>query len=249
MMELSEELIGGIALGFFWIHTLLIAADACIDLHVLGRLGRRRVRAGVVRSGAGVGGTLARNVVEQIGRSKGDGVVHFNDSSHCSEVFGGVVELDDGTAVELEAGLDIAVWPRADARARAAAPESSQQVEEALVEARRGRGWPRSVVVAIAAGERVFVVDGEGGPSIVSTLDPRRWIAQKRGLIVAFVLGELMLAGACTTLILWPPLFDWSSMLGAAAGLGLFLGVQPIGVAVRDAVRTPDRAYLRGRWG
>jgi hypothetical protein len=57
-----------------------------------------------------------------------------------------------------------------------------------------------------------------------------------------------VLAAACTVAILWPPLFGWISGLGAAAALGLFLGVQPVGVALRDAVRTPDRAYLRGRW-
>jgi hypothetical protein len=48
---------------------------------------------------------------------------------------------------------------------------------------------------------------------------------------------------------LWTPMFGLVSMLGAAAALGVFLGVQPLGVAVNEAVRTPDRAYLRGRWG
>lgn len=249
MLELSRELLGAIALGFFWIHMLLIAGSAWLDFRALGRLRRAPIRAGVVRAGRGPAGALGRNVVEQIGRSKGDGVIHFSDTGHRSELFGGVVELDDGRELELDATADVAIWPATERRLQAAAAESTERIAAAQGEARRARGWPRKVEVAIAPGDRVFVVDGERGPSIVAAVDPRRWLARKRWLIVGFVIAELALAGACTTAILWPPLFDWLSMLGAAAALGLFLGAQPIGVAVADAVRTPDRAYLRGRWG
>jgi hypothetical protein len=38
------------------------------------------------------------------------------------------------------------------------------------------------------------------------------------------------------------------STLGGAACLGFFLIVQPAGTALRDAVRLPSRAWLRGRW-
>ena len=62
------------------------------------------------------------------------------------------------------------------------------------------------------------------------------------------ILAELLVAGLCTVLVLWPPVFGWVSMLGAAASLGFFLGVQPLGVSLNEAVRTPDRAYLRGSW-
>ncbi|MFO7567238.1 MAG: hypothetical protein R6X02_31630 [Enhygromyxa sp.] len=251
MLELSRELIGAVALGFFWVHTLLIAGAAWLDFRALGRLGRAPVRAGIVRSGQGPGGALGRNVVEQIGRSKGDGVIHFSDAAHRSELFGGVVELDEGG--ELELGPlgegEIAVWPAAARRLEVAAPESPEAITAALSEARRARGFARRVEVGIDPGDRVFVVEQDGAPRIVTAVDPRRWIASKRGLIGGFIIAELALAGACTSAILWPPLFDWVSMLGAAAALGLFLGVQPIGVALQDAVRTPDRAYLRGRWG
>jgi hypothetical protein len=248
---LSRELIGAVALGFFWIHILLIAASAWLDARALGRLARGAVRVGIVREGRGPGGALARNVVEQIGRSKGDGVIHFSDAAHRSELFGGVVELDGGGELELHPATDVAVWPDPERRLEAAAPASADIVAAAQIEARRARGWPHAVTVAIGERERVFVVEREPGePSIVAFVDPRRWIARKRGLIVGFVLAELALAGACTVAILWPPLFGgWINMLGAAAALGFFLGVQPLGVAVRDAVRTPDRAYLRGRWG
>ena len=246
---LSNEIIGAVALFFFWLHILLIAGSAWLDARKLARLVRGRVRVGVVRSGRGPGRALACNVVEQVGRSKGDGVIHFSDAAHRSELFGGVLELDDGSELELEPSTEVAVWPAPQRRLAAAAPESVERIAIAAVEARRARGWPRSVTVAIGQGERVFVLEREGGPSIVASIDPRRWLARKRGLIAGFVLGELVLASMCTIAIFWPPLFDWLSMVGAAAALGLFLGVQPIGVAVQEAVRTPDRAYLRGRWG
>lgn len=253
MLELSRELIGAVALAFFWIHVLLIAASACKDARALGRLGRGRVRSGIVRAGKGPGGALACNTVEQIGRSKGDGVVHFSDAAHRSELFGGVVELDDGSELALEAATDVAVWPTAQRRLDVAAPKSAEIVAAAASEARRARGYSRSVSVTIGEGERVFLLEPlatEGNHKlVVATVDPRRWIAGKRWLIAGFIAADLALAGACTVAILWPPLFDLLSMVGAAAALGLFLGVQPVGVAVQDAVRTPDRAYLRGRWG
>lgn len=246
---LSNEIIGAVALFFFWLHILLIAGAAWLDARNLARLARGRVRAGVVQSGRGPGGALARNVVEQVGRSKGDGVVHFNDAAHRSELFGGVIELDDGSELALEPATEVAVWPASQQRLDAAAPGSAQRIATAAVEARRARGCPRSVSVALGQGDRVFVLERGGAPSVVASMDPRRWVARKRGLIVGFVIAELALASACTIAILWPPLFDWVSMVGAASALGLFLGAQPIGVAVQEAVRTPDRAYLRGRWG
>jgi hypothetical protein len=249
LVLVSRELIGAVALTFFWIHILLIAGSAWLDGRALARLGRGRVRAGIVRAGRGPGGVLASNTVEQVGRSKGDGVVHFSDAAHRSELFGGVVELDDGSELELEPATDVDVWPSPKRRLDVAAAKSADIVTAAASEARRARGYSRSVSVTIGEGERVFLLEREGGADIVSAVDPRRWIAGKRWLIAGFVVAELALAGACTVAIFWPPLFDWLSMLGAAAALGLFLGVQPLGVAVQDAVRTPDRAYLRGRWG
>ncbi|HLT38340.1 MAG TPA: hypothetical protein VK034_18770, partial [Enhygromyxa sp.] len=227
--------------------------SAWLEFRALGRLVRGPIRTGIVRSGLGPGGALARNVVEQIGRSKGDGVIHFSDAGHRSELFGGVIELDSldqgGAALELPPAADVAIWPAGERRLAAAVAESAEAIAAVQGEARRARGWPRTVEVTIDPGERVFVVERDGSPSIIAAVDPRRWVAIKRGLIVGFIVAELALAAACTTAILWPPLFDWISMLGAGAALGLFLGVQPIGVAVSDAVRTPDRAYLRGRWG
>ena len=47
---------------------------------------------------------------------------------------------------------------------------------------------------------------------------------------------------------LWPPVFGLVSTLGGALCLAFFLIVQPAGTALRDAVRVPSRAIVRGQW-
>ncbi|PRQ05446.1 hypothetical protein ENSA5_02670 [Enhygromyxa salina] len=277
MPELSREVMAALALAVFWIHVLLIAGAAWLDLRDLiglrralrpsatpveGALGLAR---GVVRRGDGPGQTLARNVVEQIGRGKGEGLILFNDAAHRSEVFGGEVELDDGTRIEIGAVAGV-VWPDRDARDRAAAPSSSDQVAEVEGQARRAKGFRREVEVRVGVGQRVWVggrftqakgwrlepgVAGSEGEAVLisaSELDPRQWLGRRCWLIVGFILADLAIAAGCTVLALWPPLFDWVSMIGAGAALGFFLGVQPLGVSLNEGVRTPDRAYLRGSW-
>jgi hypothetical protein len=276
-LELGWEVMGYIALAIFWIHTLLIAGAAVLDLRDLAGLARRlRPLAGTPSAGAvgllegrliegrGPEGAVARNLVDQVGRSRGDGKVHFSDAAHRSEIFGGALELDDGTRVALSSGAEdqAAVWPAEGARERAAAPDSPAAIEEVIPAAKRGSGWRRGVDLRLSAGERAWASgrveqreDGELAliadaevPLLIAARDPRAWLRRRRLLVWAFILGELAVAGLCTTLALWPPRFELISMIGAAGALGFFLGVQPLGVAVHDAVRTPDRAYLRGTW-
>jgi hypothetical protein len=252
---LSNELMAAFALAVFWVHVLLIAGAAALDLRDLSRLRagmRRGLWAGTVRRGDAANGLFARNVVAQVGRGKGDGRVHFSDSAHRSEVFGGLVELDGQGVVECSA-VDAPVWP--DLERRAAAARASADADLAKIEgqARRAKGWEREIVGALAVGDRVWIAgalrDGRiEDVLVVSAIDPRRWLAGRCWLIVAFIVADLGVAAGCTLAAVWPPMFGIVSMLGAGAALGFFLGVQPIGVTVKEAVRTPDRAYLRGTW-
>jgi hypothetical protein len=196
---------------------------------------------------------FARNVVVQIGRGKGDGRIHFSDAAHRSEVFGGLVELDAGGMIEC-AAVDAPVWPDLERRAGTARAASDADIARAEASAKRAKGFEREVVGGLAVGDRVWIAgavqDGRMGDLlVVSAIDPRRWLAGRCWLIVGFILADLGVAAGCTLAALWPPVFGVVSMLGAAAALGFFLGVQPMGVALNEAVRTPDRAYLRGRWG
>lgn len=245
------EVFAAIALGFLWIHTLLIAYAALLDRRGLAsRLARaREAVVGTVVEAAGPEGVLARAEVDQVGRTKGDGVVHFADRAHRSVGWAGVLEVGgERHSLELE-GAE--VWPELDARERAAAPESAAQLESVLPQAKRAKGWRRTVAVDVGAvGSTVYYLPARGQePAIVSAIDPLGWLRSKRRVALLFVFAELAVAAGCTVLALVPPAFGWVSMLGGAACLGFFLGVQPLGVALTDALRTPDRAYLRGRWG
>lgn len=288
MFELSREIMAGLALAVFWIHALLIAAAAGQDLRALARLRRALARlpsaaAGLrdgavgllevtIREGAGPDDALARNVLEQVGRGKGDGKVHFSDSARRSEVFGGLVELDDGTQLRVEAG-EGAVWPEAGERSCAAARAPELEFAAVEAQARRAKGYRREVQCELGPGRRAWIAGrlreaggwtvepaippvgagvgrGVAGEPVllIAAIEPRRWLARRCWLIVAFIVAELALAAGCTVVALWPPLFGWVSMVGAAAALGFFLGVQPLGVTLNEASRPPDRAYLRGTW-
>jgi hypothetical protein len=251
---LSNELMAALALVVFWVHVLLVAGSAGLDLRELlrlrGRL-RRGLWAGIVRRGDGQDEWFARNVVVQIGRGRGDGRVHFNDAAHHSEVLGGQVELE-GQLIECAAG-EAPVWPDLSRRKAAAGAASDEDIARVENQARRAKGWEREVVDALAVGDRVWIggqlQDGRFTDVVlVSANDPRRWLARRCWLIVAFIVATLGVAAGCTVLALWTPMFGVVSMLGTVAALGFFLGVQPIGVALNEAVRTPDRAYLRGSW-
>jgi hypothetical protein len=225
-----------------------------LDLRELLRLRsrlRRGLWAGTVARGDGPDELFAKNVVVQIGRGRGDGRVHFSDAAHRSEVFGGAVALEDG-AIEC-AAVEAAVWPDLERRQAAARAPSDEDIARAEGQAKRAKGFEREVVSAIGVGDRVWIAGQrhEGRMSevfVISANDPRRWLASRCWLIVAFIVGDLGVAAACTVAATWAPMFGVVSMLGAAAALGFFLGVQPIGVTINEAVRTPDRAYRRGGW-
>ena len=272
---LTREIMAGLTLAIFWIHVLLIAAAAGLDLRDLIALRRRlglvqgAPRPGAeglfraeVCAGQGPGGALACNVVEQVGRSKGDGQVHFSDAAHRSELYGGELELSDGTRVSLVPGA-AAVWPELGRRERAAAPGGPEQIAESIPQARRGKGYRREVEVRLETGSSVWIggrlredeagwafeaSEGTGGQLLVCEGDPRRWLRGRSWIVTTFILAELALAAACTVTALWPPLFGWVSVVGAGVSLGFFLALQPLGVSLNESVRTPDRAYLRGTW-
>jgi hypothetical protein len=83
---------------------------------------------------------------------------------------------------------------------------------------------------------------------ILSAFDPRRWLAGKALLLALFVVAETAAAAACTFVALSPPPFGLVSTIGGALCLAFFLLVQPAGTMVRDAVQTPSRSLLGGRW-
>ncbi|MEP7123666.1 MAG: hypothetical protein ABJE95_22250 [Byssovorax sp.] len=272
---LSKELMGVLALAILWVNTLLIAAAAAKEIAALlawkrrliaveGDSGVGLVRARVTR-GAGPGGALAVQRVEQLGRAAtndegGRRVIHFADRSAVGEVFGGTATRDDGEIeIAVDAGASAEVWVPATALAASGSCASDEVFDRAFADAKKARGFARAVEGAATGevylfgqlrpmGKGLSLAAAKPGGLLVAKFDPRPWLDRKIALAVLFIVGDIALAAACSAVALWPPRFGLVSTLGGAACLGFFLTAQPAGTALRDAVRVPSRAWLRGKW-
>ncbi len=244
---LTRELMGLFCLGVVWMTALLVAGAAYQefrDLRAIARRARRAVR-GVV-----TGGDLAEWAVEQTGRATDDGSIAFHDRAFHNDCFGGRIETGAGLVEILPATC--AVWVDARAREDAAGCDDVTTYDAAHALARKAKGFTRTVRVRVRAGDSVWILgDREGDrvtPSIVASSDPVAFATRKSLLIALFVPVELAACAAATRLALSTPHFGTTSILGAVACLAFFLGVTPIGVALRESVRRPHVAFLRTQW-
>jgi hypothetical protein len=248
---LSRDVMGALALAILWVNTLLIAAAAWKRRSALVRRtsSLSAIRGGTVLRGDGPGGALAALEVTQVGRLTAAALptIAFHDQAYASLLCGGRLALTDGSEVDVAASECAEVWVDDSTFRDAATCPSLGAFEAARADARKARGFARTVSAPIGSGRAVFVATAEDG-ILVATFDPRVWLARKTTLASLFVALELLVAGACTAACLHPPVFGTLSTVGGAASLAFFLLVQPAGTWVRDALRTPDRALRRGTW-
>jgi hypothetical protein len=257
---LSYELMGVFALGVLWVNSLLIIGAALSSLRrLLRRLGAWR-RDGLMAATVVSEGVFARHEIEQTGHKAaddaGDIAIVFHDRNSNSSLLGGEIELDGERAV-VEPGEDVEVWVTRDEQRAAAACPSAEAFAAAYKASRKARGHRRKVVTELGEGDAIrvhgVVRDGRlvapvGLPLVVASFDPRSWCRRRVALILAFQLTVLGLVSGITFLALYPPVFGTVSTLGGMLGLVYFLGIQPIGVAVRESTRLPPDAPLRGSW-
>ena len=262
MLTLSLETMGLFALGVLWVNTLLIAADALKQVNELGRWRTRldaaraagRLVLATVVEGDGPEGAFATHSIEQVGRAmtvSGPQRILFTDRSARGALHGGRVEVE-GRALRIVAASGPLVWCLAEgARGDRAA------FDEAWPRASTFKGFATCMERRVGKGERVWLwldavpsTDSETPvrARLLSVEDPSSVVhasrAPLRRLIVAALLGVIVV----TVLALWPPLFGVVSTLGAAAGIGFFLAIQPLGVAAREKGALPDRRRVGGLW-
>ncbi|MBK8259097.1 MAG: hypothetical protein IPK82_41380 [Polyangiaceae bacterium] len=272
---LTREIMGALALAILWVTTLLVAGVAfkqatshlrrlrSLTPLVPGQEGVGLLR-GTVQEGHGEESALARYEVSQVGRAGADEgrrrTIHFSDRTFSGAVFGGKVKVAN-VELDIRAG-DGDIWPERGAVLSEANCSDQAQFVRVYEEARKARGHLRSVKVNLKKGDTVWVFgkvrkegnsfslgDPAGDSILISAVDPRAFSRGKALFAITFAWVELVIAGGITFLALMPPRFDgWPSKVGGLLGLAFFLSVQPIGTAVRDAVRAPSRAFVRGRW-
>ncbi|HEY1959059.1 MAG TPA: hypothetical protein VGH28_25775 [Polyangiaceae bacterium] len=236
---LSREVMGVLCLGVVWMTALLVAAAAWQELRDLRALAKRAKRASV---GTVVGDDLAEWRALQTGRATDREEIAFHDRKFESEVFGGRVDVD-GETIEI-ARSDAEVWTDERARREAAECSDAKTFDAAYAQARKAKGFARDVRVRVRPGDRVWIV----GKEIVSTIDPVAFCNKKSLAFVLFIPLELAVCAAATRLALATPHFGKTSIAGAIVCLAFFLGVTPLGVALREGARRPSRAFLRNTW-
>ena len=266
---------GALALAILWINTLLIAAVALRQANEKLRMRRalaplRRGQEGTglvearVITGRGEGESLARYEVEQVGRAgeedAGRRTIHFSDRHFRAEIAGGSAAIDDVIVTIPEGGGE--VWPAREDVLRAAAPRGAEGFEAAYAEARKAKGHARNVSVPIREGARIWLGGrfrrtggamelgaAEDVGRLVSAIDPRAWLWRVAALAILFAIVSVIACAGVTALVMTAPIFDgWTSKIGGVIGLGFFLGVQPLGAKVRDVLRSPGSAFVRGVW-
>lgn len=242
----------GFALLAFWLNTLLIAGagvNECVALRrrYADRLAPGRLRRGMVVGGVGEG--VARWQALQVGRSNGRGPILFHDRARVSTVLGGALQLDDGAQIELPAGAAGEVWIAQASKRRAAACDGAEAFAAALPAASRAAGWEREVELELGGGRPIWLGGQVGSTAIVlADADPRAWRTRITGLTALLVVGLVAVAGGCTLLCLWPPVFGTLSKVGAFAAVVAFNLFQLFGKLHHDAIQPPSERALEGAW-
>jgi hypothetical protein len=244
---LSREVMGIFCLVVLWTTALLVAASA---FQLRGRLAAKGAQLG--RGIVGVvdgAGPFARASVTQVGRAL-DPAAHpaiaFHDRAWAGELVGGAV-VAAGARVEVAPSARAEIWVDPERFAAAAACGDVAEFDAAWAQAKKAKGWERTVGVTIEKGERVWV-HAQASPPLVATFEPHAWLGARARALVVFAITELFVCGVVTRIAVTPPVFGTVSMLGAVLGIAFFLGVTPLGVKLREATRFPHEARLRGTW-
>lgn len=256
--------LAGFLLLSVWTVALLSAADVLIDFRRLAGLRRRWTRlpsangtglvTGTVAEGKGPDGAFAVHHLEQRVRLLDQpNTLGFWDRKYGAELFGGTVKVAD--ALVTVAPQPAQVWPNAERQAQAH-PVAPAQFAALLGDAQKAAGALRQLDTPLKAGDTVYVAgtfrDGVAQPAqdgglLISAIDPNAWAAARQNLCLGFVALSLAWASVGTYLaVAVGEPWGLVSKLGAAVLIGLFLGLTPLCVKVRNACKTPDERDVGG---
>ncbi len=248
---LTNEWMGAFCLGVVWLNTLLIAAHVWQAQRALARekaaLGSV-IRARVVDTGGA--SSLAELSVSQIGRamtSGGTPRILFTEASRSAQLHGGAVELE-GQRIALTVEEPTRVWCVASEGTR-----SDSDFDAAYAAASTSRGHASVLAISIGArGAEVWLAGTRDEDAmrvrLISDRDPRAVLGGGRARAFAFIVASIAVLAGVTALAVTRPWFSGLSTLGGVLAVAYFLAVQPLGVALREAIAAPDQRRLGGTW-
>jgi hypothetical protein len=262
----TQEIMAVVALGVLWLNSGLVLAVASKQLGNVLRL--KRMLAVAREKGELVHGTAVRKSgafavrrIEMIGRAittRGPERILFTDGPQSFEIAGGKLKTDAGeVAVAAAKGEQAELWTDQAREADSVRCGSGREFDAAYEAASTFKGFAHEVSIEARGGDHVWVFGTRrgdrieprpNGPLLVSTLDPIAYLNGRALLIAGFVAVALVLLAAITALAVVPPPFGLISTIGAALGLAYFLAIQPLGTALRDAVKTPARKLVGALW-
>ena len=200
---LTLAIMGHVALWILWGNTLLVAVAAAQRALSLLRRARACSPAALAPGSSGMiegrvvsGEPFAEHAVQQTGRvGAGDEpTILWHDRAYESRILGGQLQLDGGELVDVPATREGArVWLSAEAMESAARCDGPERFSSAYADARRVKGFARTVVGAIRPGARLFAtgmlrqapggwtLSAEGGELAGVELRSRGLGAQARG--------------------------------------------------------------------
>jgi hypothetical protein len=259
---LSFEFMGVLALWVLWVNTLLIAGAALIDLRRLGS-GVRGVRVlrGRIEAASSEGSPFAQLSVSRTGRIA-DGPtlsIQFGAQKPESSLHGGTVRV--GETAMLVREVPCRVWLDPEIIAHKLAHFTEAELPEAEEAARKRRGLQRTTDLPLEVGDDVYLAGrfeqtesglvasaSDNAPLLVSTIDPRAFIARQTAKTVSFLVAMVLVLALITGLASSEPLFGPLSKLGGVLGLAYFLLVLPAATWLRERTAAPDRRSYFGYW-
>ena len=268
-MNTTVQIIAWLLLAYFWLHTILMALDANMSSRSLKRLlNSMSPRSGEngssiervkINSLSGEQDYFAAETVEQVGRSRGDGSIHFHERGRHGDCRGGVVELQSGEKIGIPSLSLIPgereLWINPGPVQKKALVFSKEDFEGAYPPSQKARGWVRSLKSLWTTGDELWIVSAselkEGGANDIRyfcDFEPRAWLARRIWALRFFAIALLVGALGCSIFALWPPLFGTVSTLGAFATLVYFNSVQLFLVLAKNAADVPGKVQIGGKW-
>ena len=261
MWTFQREWMGLLGLGIVWTNTGLILAKAILDQRKRDRFFSELRGAGGFKPVSLQSFTsLPFLRIEQGVKTKGDKQLYFHDRARFC---GGEAILLDGSGLEYEFKFEeneldsespsnIEVWLE-PARVRVEANRlDSEFFAENRKQALSIKGARRMLNVSLSEASQLWFFkaasEDSGLPTILSEVDPGRWLSRARLKTTLFIMISLVLLVAATALCFIDPFDSLTSKLGGIALLAYFLGIQPIGVQLEEALRYPPFQLIHGIW-